>query len=136
MDLLKKKTKIKIVKIVGEEKAKLKSKNTNMGEVVATLAGALLEGLKILKAEKIPLDLFVDAFTNNLESLKDKKTETNYDRIHNMNKEELAEYLCNNLDCAFCPIGINNPLEQETYCTAKPGEEEKTLLEWLESEVQ
>lgn len=65
-----------------------------------------------------------------------KKPKTNYERIISMSKEEMAKSICDNVHCDSCPISKVDDLYFEAYCPAKTGEEEKLLLEWLESEEE
>ena len=57
---------------------------------------------------------------------------TNYERIKNMNTEEMADFLakiaecCNAYDCDICPLGEC----EEAACTMI------SVKKWLESEVK
>lgn len=57
---------------------------------------------------------------------------TNADRIRSMSDEELADFICSNFECKFCPISHIEDIWLEAVCDAQHGHEIEKLVEWLQ----
>lgn len=92
--------------------------------------------------EKFALDLInrqqaeIERLQNTLDDVLDRQLKlewfkmTNYKRVNNMSIEEMAEFLCDNFDCAICPA-----YDQEYCASGNLKICSKAMKKYLESEA-